>query len=147
VPANHANTLAADAEYLTHEQLAHINTGMEYFWMRSFGLRVGYQFLRDTVGLTAGFGVRWRARILLDYAWTMGRGLEDTHRFTVSYRFGGVAPAARAKQRRPFIERAPDHEEFNGLEDRTPQTYEPPPKPRSTSRPDRPRTGVPGWIY
>lgn len=146
VPSVHAITLATDAEYLTHEQLLHINAGLEYFWLRSFGVRVGYQFLRDTVGLTAGFGLRWHARILLDYAWTMGRSLNDTQRVTLSYRFGGVAPSARAKARRPFIERAPDHEEFNGLEDKTPESYEAPARPRSTPRPERP-TGVPGWIY
>ena len=146
VPSVHALTLASDAEYLTHEQLLHVNMGMEYFFLRSYGFRLGYQLLRDTVGLTAGFGLRWHARIMLDYAWTMGRSLNDTHRVTLTYRFGGVAPSARAKQRTPFIERAPDHEEFNGLEDKTPETYEPPPRPRSTPRPERP-TGVPGWIY
>lgn len=146
VPSVHAITIATDAEYLTHEQQVYINTGMEYFWLRSYGLRIGYQFLRDSVGLTAGLGLRWRARVMIDYAWAMGRALNDEHRITLTYRFGGVAPSTRAKQRSPFIERAPDHEEFNGLEEKTPTSYEAAPKPRSSSRPEL-RTGVPGWIY
>ena len=42
--------------------------GAEYFLLKSYGLRLGYQFLRDSVGLTVGFGLRWRGRILIDRA-------------------------------------------------------------------------------
>lgn len=146
VPSVHAFTLAADADYLLKERQAHVNSGLEYFWMRTYGLRLGYQFLRDTVGLTAGFGLRWHARILFDYAWSMSRALGDSHRFTISYRFGGVAPSARARQRQPFIQSAPEHEKFENLQDKTPAAVEPPPKPRASPRRER-QIGAPGWIY
>jgi hypothetical protein len=147
VPSVHAITLASDAEFLTNEKQLRMNTGLEYFWQRSYGLRMGYQFLREGVGLTAGAGLRWKARILIDYAWTMGRDLNDSHRLTFTYRFGGVAPAARGRMRRPYIERAPDHEQFENLENRRPGTPDPPPRPRSTPRRETSPSGVPGWIY
>lgn len=143
-PAVHTLTLAADGEYLLHERQWHVNTGLEYFWVKTYGARIGYQFLRDALGLTMGFGFRWRARLLLDYAWVMGRALGDSHRFTISYRFGGVAPSLRGRSRRPFIERAPEREEIQGTEEQVPQP-ETPPRRRPVPREERP--GIPGWIY
>jgi len=149
-PNQHAFTLAADGEWHAHEDRLHANAGIEYFLLRNYGFRVGYQFLRDTVGLTAGFGLRWRSRILIDYAWCMGQNsLSDTHRFTFSWRFGGVAPAVRSRNRRPFIQAVPGRErvrEERNLDEAVPQRSEPPPRPRPRPRQERP-SGVPGWIY
>lgn len=144
VPSLHTFTLAADAEYLLHERQWLADAGFEYFWVKTYGFRAGYQFLRDAMGLTLGFGVRWRSRILLDYAWVMGNGLNDSHRFTVSYRFGGVTPAARARQRRPYIETIPEKEKLRDISERAP-VPEPAPRPRASPR-ER-SGGVPGWIY
>lgn len=146
ISSDHALTLAADSEYLTREQLLHINTGLEYFWLRDYGFRIGYQFLQDNAGLTMGFGLRWHGRLMLDYAWAMSRSLSDSHRFTITYRFGGVAPSARATYRQPFIERAPEHEPIENLDEQRPDAYEPAPKPRATPRQESTQ-GVPGWIY
>lgn len=138
-------TLASDAEYLANEQIWHVNTGLEYFLAKTYGFRIGYQFMQDAVGLAAGFGFRWKSRILLDYAWVSSDGLSDSHRFTVSYRFGGVAPAVRARPRRPYIEAVPEKEQLRHLDDQTPAP-EPAPRPRPVPRDERP-AGVPGWIY
>lgn len=145
---NQTLTLAADGEYLINERTWKAEAGLEYFLFKSYGARLGYQFLRDSVGLTAGFGFRWRSRILLDYAWQMGSGLSDSHRFTVSYRFGGVAPARRARQRRPFIDAdtLPDRERIRETIDEKQPEDEPVRRPRPVPREDRP-SGVPGWIY
>ncbi len=145
IPGVHTFTLSTDGEYLLQERTWRAEVGAEYFLLKSYGVRIGYQFLRDTVGLTAGFGLRWHARILLDYAWTMGRSLNDTQRVTLSYRFGGVAPSARAKARRPFIERAPDREQLHEHLDEKQPELDNIPTPRATPRQDQP--GVPGWIY
>lgn len=145
VPSVHTWILGLDGDYVLKERKWHMNSGLEYFWLRSYGLRLGYQFNRDALGLTAGFGLRWRGRFLLDYAWLMGDGLRDSHRVTVSYRFGGVAPSARARQRRPYIETVPEKEQLRGIEQEKPIMDSPPPRPRS--RPRERSQGVPGWIY
>lgn len=140
-----ALTVAGDGEYLLQERTWRAEAGLEYFLFKSYGVRVGYQFLRDQVGLTAGFGLRWRSRIMVDYAWSMSDVLRDSHRFTVSYRFGGVTPAERARQRRPFIESMPDEERLRERLDSEQPDVEPAPRPRAVPRDDQP--GVPGWIY
>ncbi len=136
---------AADGEYVLDERVWHANAGVEYFWQRRYGLRVGYQFNRgDQGGLTMGVGLRWRGRILFDYAWDLGDLLANAHRVTLSYRFGGVPPSVRGRQRQPFIEAAPEHEELPDLNQQRPdvQEYQ---RPRPVPR-ERPQ-GVPGWIY
>lgn len=144
VPAGHSLLAALDGDYVLDERLWHVNAGLEYFWLKSYGFRLGYQFHRgDSAGLTAGFGLRWKGRILFDYAWALGNSFGNTHRFTVTYRFGGVPPSVRGRQRRPFIEAAPEREQIRGLEDRSIESDVP--RPRASPR-DRPQ-GVPGWIY
>jgi hypothetical protein len=143
VPSVHTLILALDGDMVPKEKVWHVNTGMEYFWLKSYGLRLGYQFHRDTLGLTAGFGLRWRGRILIDYAWLMGDGLSDAHRVTLSYRFGGVAPSTRGRARRPFIETVPEKEQLRNLEQEKP-IIERAPAPRPRRSRDQ---GVPGWIY
>ncbi len=139
-------TLAADTYYLLHERQWHVDAGLEYFMLQTFGVRLGYQFLQDSAGLTAGFGFRWHEQFLLDYAWTMSNGLADEHRFTITYRFGGVAAAARARGRQPYIdmESMPDEEHLRqGLDEKTPgvdSVPAPAPAPPASSL-------APGWIY
>lgn len=143
VPSVHSFIAAADGEYRLYEKQALADIGLEYFWVKSFGVRLGYQFLRDSFGLTVGFGLRWRGRIVFDYAWGMADSLSDTQRFTVSYRFGGMTPTARARQRQPDQDTSPLQEQLRINEESSP-TIELPasrPAPRERSQ------GVPGWIY
>ena len=148
----HSFTIAADAEFLYYEREWHANLGVEYVWNKDYALRVGHQFKRDTMGLTAGFGIRIKRRILMDYAWALGSSLSDLHRLTATYRFGGVTEATRGSSRRPYIDTAPERE---ALEERQPRQQrdleepiiqEPRRRPRPTPRDERP-AGVQGWIY
>jgi hypothetical protein len=145
VPSVHNILLSVDGDYVIHEKEWHANLGMEYFWVKTYGLRLGYMINREDAGLTMGFGLRWKGRWLLDYAWGLGRTMSDAHRVTVSYRFGGVPPSQRGRQRRPFIESVPERDQLRNIEDRQPQYVDPPPKPRAVPR-ERTQ-GVPGWIY
>ncbi len=145
VPSVHNILLSVDGDYVLHEKEWHANLGMEYFWVKTYGLRLGYMINREDAGLTMGFGLRWKGRWLLDYAWGLGRTMSDAHRVTVSYRFGGVPPSQRGRQRRPFIESVPERDQLRNIEDRQPQYVDPPPKPRAVPR-ERTQ-GVPGWIY
>lgn len=145
VPAAHAVIASVDGDYVVDEREWHANMGFEYFWVRTYGVRLGYQLHREDAGLTAGFGLRWKGRYLLDYAWGLGKTLSDQHRVTFAYRFGGVTPLERGRRRRPYIESVPEREQLRGIEDRRPQLGEPPPRPRAAPR-EKP-AGVPGWIY
>jgi hypothetical protein len=143
VPSVHSFIAAADGEYRFYEKQALADLGLEYFWQKSYGLRLGYQFMRDSLGLTVGFGLRWRGRVVFDYAWGMAGALSDTQRFTVSYRFGGVTPIVRGRQRQPAQDTSPLQEQLRINEETSP-TIELPasrPAPRERSQ------GVPGWIY
>ena len=143
VPSAHNFIAAADGEYLVYEKQVVADLGLEYFWQKSFGVRLGYQFLRDSLGLTIGFGLRWRGRVVFDYSWGMSNSLSDTQRFTVTYRFGGVTPAARARQRQPAQETEPLHEQLRINEETSPTIELTPSRPAPSERPQ----GVPGWIY
>lgn len=145
VPSVHNVIASLDGDYLIDEKEWHANLGMEYFWVKTYGVRIGYQIHRDDAGLTMGFGLRWKGRFLFDYAWGLGKTLSDQHRITVSYRFGGVPPSTRGRQRRPFIESIPERDQLRNIEDRQPQFTDPLPRPRAVPR-DR-STGAPGWIY
>jgi hypothetical protein len=147
VPSVHNVIASVDGDYLLDEREWHANMGLEYFWVKTYGARIGYQIHREDAGLTMGFGLRWKGRFLLDYAWGLGKALSDQHRITVSYRFGGVPPSQRGRQRRPFIESIPERDQLRdrNLEDQQPQFSEPRPRPRAVPR-ER-NTGVPGWIY
>ena len=144
VPSIHYVLAAVDGDYVLDERAWHANVGLEYFWVKMYGARIGYQINREDAGLTAGLGLRWRGRLLIDYAWGLGR-LANSHRITVSLRFGGVPPSQRSRQRRPFIEARPERERIEDIEERRPQYVDPPPRPRSVPR-ERGQ-GVPGWIY
>lgn len=144
-PSVHNMIASLDGDYLIDERQWHANMGLEYFWVKTYGMRLGYQIHREDAGLTLGFGLRWKGRFLFDYAWGLAKSLSDQHRITVSYRFGGVPPSSRGRQRRPFIESVPEREQLRGIEERQPQFSEPAPRPRAVPR-ER-STGVPGWIY
>jgi hypothetical protein len=145
VPSVHSVIASVDGDYLLDERVWHANMGLEYFWVKTYGFRLGYQIHRDDAGLTVGFGLRWKGRFLLDYAWALGKTLSDQHRITVSWRFGGVPPSQRGRQRRPFIESVPERDQLRNIEDKQPQFTEPPPRPRAVPREKTP--GVQGWIY
>ncbi|MBI5240736.1 MAG: PorV/PorQ family protein [Elusimicrobia bacterium] len=143
-PSVHNFIAAADGEYRFYDRQALAQIGLEYFWQKSYGMRMGYQFLRDAPGLTIGFGLRWRGRVVFDYAWGMAGSLSDTQRFTVSYRFGGVSATARGRQRQPARDVSPLEERLRIDEESTPTIELPPQRPR---QPRERSQGVPGWIY
>lgn len=143
VPSVHNVLGSLDADYVLQEKKLHVQLGGEYFWQRMYGVRMGYQLLRDDGGLTFGMGLRWRGRYLLDYAWALGGDLGATHRFTFTWRFGGVPPSQRARSRRPFIESVPERDQLRDLPERQPE-IEPAVRPRV---PRQRSGGVPGWIY
>lgn len=142
LPAQHSVLASLDGEYLLTERQWHANTGLEYFWEKLYGARLGYQFRRAEAGLTMGFGLRWQGRLMLDYAWALGNVLSSSHRVTMTYRFGGMPKAQRARTRRTYVEPA---EPMRGIEQRRPQVVDPPARPREVPR-ERTQ-GVPGWIY
>lgn len=144
VPSQHNLIAAVDTDYILQEREWHVNAGGEYFWQKNYGLRLGYQFHREGAGLTAGFGLRWKGRLLIDYAWAMASELAIAHRFTISYRFGGVPPSQRSRQRRPFIESMPERRRIRDIEERQPKIEE---APRPRALPRESTQGVPGWIY
>ena len=143
VPSMHSVIAAADGEYLVHERQAFADLGIEYFWLKTYGLRMGYQFLRDSLGLTVGVGLRWRGRVMFDFSWGLSNTLSDATRISISYRFGGVTPTVRSRQRRPFMETAPEREPARTVPETSPTLDTLP-----SSAPSRERSGgIPGWIY
>ena len=142
IPAGNSLIVAVDGEYHVYEKQILAEAGAEYFLLKSYGLRLGYQFLRDSVGLTVGFGLRWRGRVLIDYAWGMSNTLGDTQRISLTYRFAGVPASIRGRQRQQRLldttpgEAEPSREQSSPIEI-------PPNKAAPSVRPE----GLPGWIY
>jgi hypothetical protein len=146
VPSIHNFVVAADGDYVVDERTWHVNAGVEYFWLKSYGLRVGYQFNRgDQGGLTMGLGYRWLGRFLIDYAYDLGDLLGNAQRVTLTYRFGAVSAAARGRQRRPYIQNATERDDLRDLEQKRTAPEEAP-RPRPLPREQRGQ-GAPGWIY
>ncbi|HBL19125.1 MAG: hypothetical protein A2X36_01700 [Elusimicrobia bacterium GWA2_69_24] len=144
MPANHALLFAADGVYLVHEEQWHVDFGMEYSAWRHYALRLGYRFHQDLVGLTFGFGAVWR-QFGIDYAWGMTSALSDTHRFSLTWRFGRVSQPKREMKRKPFIESMPEREDLLDIEERRPEYLTPPQRPKAA--PSEERRRAPGWIY
>lgn len=151
----HRFTLAADGDYLIFDKLWHAYGGAEYWWKKTYAVRMGYEFNRAKLGVTFGFGLKWKERYLIDYSWASESQakFDNTHRFTLSYRFGGVAQGARGKVRRPFIESSLERESSNRqdpeeipLETAKPRPRREKPHSRPAPREAQP-AGVPGWIY
>jgi hypothetical protein len=145
-------TLAADMEYHVWEKIWRSEVGVELFPDPNYGLRAGYQFLRDSAaGLTIGFGLRWQSRFMLDYAWAMSGTLNDSHRFTVSYRFGEIPESEHYTPRRHSSEEFRNSENIENLRQIKPAaeprgSTEPYPAPRLLkAKPEE--QGAPGWIY
>lgn len=142
-------TLSADGDYLVYDKLWHAYSGFEYLWHKTYALRLGYQFDPNKVGITVGFGAKYNNRFLIDYAWASeAKGsFSNTHRFSVTYRFAGAAKRERTIRPRAYIDKAPERETPDAVDD------EPAPKPRAVPRRTRPASqpekpaGVPGWIY
>ncbi|HVE14999.1 MAG TPA: PorV/PorQ family protein [Elusimicrobiota bacterium] len=142
-PPGQKLVFAGDAQYLYYEHLARGYVGLEYTVYGQECLRLGYQLNNDVGGVTFGFGVGWQ-RFQFDYAWTASSEFTDTHRFSVSYRFGGVSRRAREAHHRPRIEDFPESgPDRQTLEQAVPQTMDAP--PRRPSPEGRPLS--PGWIY
>ena len=138
--------VAGDGEWLTHEKQWRANAGLEYFWLKTCGLRLGYQFHQDSGALTVGLGLRWKSQILIDYAWAMSQTLNDSHRVTLTWRFDPVAPGSRGVGH-PFIETGPDREQLRGINEQRPEIEPPLPPERPFRRSPQPQEGVPGWVY
>ncbi|MBI5624835.1 MAG: PorV/PorQ family protein [Elusimicrobia bacterium] len=142
----HDLLFSADGDYLFYDRLWHAAVGMEYFWNRMFGFRLGWQLNRQVLGLTAGLGMQWKQRFSFDYAWAAGSA-GNNHRFTFGYRFGGIVQSSRSRTRRPFIEVSTGQDDMPA----NAEVIEVEEKPRKKTkqappRDDRP-SGVPGWLY
>jgi hypothetical protein len=142
-PGSQALIFCADSEYLPQERVWRANMGGEYTMWRTFSTRLGYQFNRDLMGLTFGFGVQWRG-IHIDYAWALSEAVSDIHRFGLTYRFGRVPLRRREERRRPYIESMPEREDLQDIEERVPRSFDKPEEPRRNT-PEKP--AAPGWIY
>ncbi|MBI5883032.1 MAG: PorV/PorQ family protein [Elusimicrobia bacterium] len=142
----HDLIFAADGDFLFHDRLWHTAAGMEYFWNKLFGFRLGWQFNRSTLGLTAGLGLQWKQRFTFDYAWAAG-SVGNSHRLTFGYRFGGIIQSNRGKTRRPFMEVSPGQESMPANAEVIPVEEKPRKKKRAAPPPDERPSGVPGWIY
>ena len=132
-------TAALDMDYVAHENDWHANMGAEYAFGDIVAARIGYQFHQDIAGLTAGFGIRLES-FQVDYAWAMSDVFSDTHRFSVTYRFGAVS----AKERGAVLSPRPAY--------RAPSPVRPAPEERPAPRPNQPNPGeteqgIPEWIY
>jgi hypothetical protein len=69
-----------------------LRAGAEYWLMNSLGLRVGY----DDASAVGGFSYRFAHGLRFDYG-VGGHELGTTHRFGVSFRFGGFFAASQAE--------------------------------------------------
>ena len=64
--------------------------GIEYFLIKNFDMRFGYKYSvekYDDLGLSCGFGLKFFKNIEIDYAYVPFDELEDTHRFSLKFKF------------------------------------------------------------
>ncbi len=81
------NLTAAFDVLLPNDGNGRLHAGAEARLHRNFALRVGYRFNYDTYGLTAGAGFR-TGSLSVDYAFMdNANGLDDNHRFSLSFGF------------------------------------------------------------
>jgi hypothetical protein len=91
VPDGDNYTFSVDSVYVAQERMLNIDAGAEYDLLNICAFRAGYEFLQNSMGVTAGFGLRWKSRIFIDYAWALAtNGFYDLQRVTLTYRFGGA---------------------------------------------------------
>lgn len=140
---SHSLLWAVDGQYEYYEKLWFVNTGLEYTFTKHLAARIGYQVHKEFVGLTFGFGGRWKD-IGLDYGWGYAADLGDTHRFSISWRFWAVPEAEYNRPRRGSVESVPDRDEIRELERERPETYDQPKRPRRQAPSGQ---LAPGWIY
>ncbi|HVA67055.1 MAG TPA: hypothetical protein VNK24_09065 [Elusimicrobiota bacterium] len=138
--------LAADGEWLMHERMWYANTGLECALPLGFAFRLGYQLHQQALGLTLGFGVKWRD-FSLDYAWAMSGPLNNLQYATLGFRFGSVVSSGRQAQPRSQNFELPTGSLPNpapNLEQRIPVS--PPANAKPQGGP-LDSSGVPGWVY
>lgn len=136
-----------DGDYLSYEKEWHANVGLEQTINRAFVGRLGYRYNHDTLGPSIGFGIKNQG-IQFDYAWVMAQDLSDTHRISITYRFGRLTQKEREQAREIRVERL-RKTRLEDLEKKRPSDLDAPPRPkkkRSPKLPDR-NQGIPGWIY
>ncbi len=144
LPARQELTFSGDALYLAREKAWRGMFGAEFAAMKSYALRFGYRVNDDAAGVTVGFGAGWES-LSMDYAWGMTDTLSDSHRFTFTWRFGRVPEREREKKRKPYIESMPEREDLKGQEQKKPETFDVPQRPRREVPENR--KVAPGWIY
>jgi hypothetical protein len=87
----HRISLAAD--YLhPSDNIERTHVGAEYAYLETAFLRAGYIFRHDTAGLNAGAGVLIPLsgyKLGIDYAFSNYTILDNVHRFTLRFQFGG----------------------------------------------------------
>ncbi|MBI3548295.1 MAG: PorV/PorQ family protein [Elusimicrobia bacterium] len=132
--------LVGDGGYLYYERNWLANIGVEYLLIKDYAVRFGYRLHDELAGFTMGFGYSWQ-NFYVDYSWGLSSEIEDTHRLSFSYKFGKVTNPEREKPRRPYMQRSPETEEYQNLDEMKPKVEK---KKRRRIESER---GAPGWIY
>jgi Type IX secretion system protein PorV len=78
-------TVVAELEH-PNDNVERINLGSEFAFHELFFLRGGYTFNHDSMGLSAGLGMKWTG-FTIDYAFSSFDVLEEVHRFGFSFSF------------------------------------------------------------
>ncbi len=78
-------TVVGELEH-PNDNIERVNLGSEFAYHEMFFVRGGYTFKHDTMGLSAGVGMKWTA-FSIDYAFSSFDILEDVHRFGFSFSF------------------------------------------------------------
>ena len=84
---SHALLLSVDAVH-PRDYYEQVNFGIEYLFINTFALRVGYSTPNDEHGFSAGVGLQQSYHnymIALDYAYTPFGVFNDVHRFSVHF--------------------------------------------------------------
>lgn len=83
----HSLLIAADAVH-PRDYPEQVNFGVEYLFVRTFALRLGYSTPNDEHNLSTGIGLQKSFRnymLALDYAYTPFEAFEDVHRFSLQF--------------------------------------------------------------
>ncbi len=83
----HALLVSVDAVH-PRDYYEQVNFGMEYLFLKTFALRLGYSTPNDEHGFSAGVGLQQSYQnymIALDYAYTPFGVFNDVHRFSVHF--------------------------------------------------------------
>ncbi len=141
VPDGDNYTLSMDSLYVAQERMFNVDAGAEYNLLNICAFRAGYQFLQNSMGVTAGFGLRWKSRIFIDYAWSLStNGFYDLQRVTLTYRFGGTIRPGEKPGKRLKEDAGGNVSPLENLEDQPILTT--PTNPQPNQKPDV----LPGWM-